>query len=224
MRVHTTQLHELGFAVANSGISQDSLSELTGLFDTAFEQLRNRAGARLATTEPIIEQTLRAPAIASLLDDAIGAPWTIRRALLFDKSADSNWAVTTHRDTTIAVRERIDSPGYGPWSIKNNTVHVRPPAEVLREMVTLRLHLDDATPTTGGLRFVPTSHLDPNPYDTPHDQREARDAPARRGEVTLFKPLTLHSSNKMTTEARRRVIHLECGPQSSRLATPLDWA
>lgn len=36
------------------------------------------------------------------------------RALLFDKTQDMNWALGWHQDRTIAVRERIDVPGYSP--------------------------------------------------------------------------------------------------------------
>jgi hypothetical protein len=38
-------------------------------------------------------------------------------AKLFDKSASRNWALGWHQDRTIAVRARIDTPGYGPWTV-----------------------------------------------------------------------------------------------------------
>src|SRR5262245_15248858 len=40
------------------------------------------------------------------------------RAVMFDKTAATNWAVGWHQDRTIAVRARRDASGFGPWTIK----------------------------------------------------------------------------------------------------------
>jgi len=44
---------------------------------------------------------------------------------------------------TIAVRERREAEGFGPWSEKEGVPHVQPPAEILEKMVAIRVHLDD---------------------------------------------------------------------------------
>ncbi len=36
------------------------------------------------------------------------------RAILFDKTAATNWALPWHQDRTIAVQARIATPGFGP--------------------------------------------------------------------------------------------------------------
>jgi hypothetical protein len=56
---------------------------------------------------------------------------------------DANWKVAWHQDLTIAVRHRIEVPGFGPWSVKDGVPHVRSPIESLEQMLTVRLHLDD---------------------------------------------------------------------------------
>lgn len=81
------------------------------------------------------------------------------RALLFDKTQDMNWALGWHQDRTIAVTERIETPGYGPWTVKAGLLHVAPPFEVLAQMVTLRVHLDPVPAGNAPLRIVPGSHL-----------------------------------------------------------------
>src|SRR5438045_627369 len=68
------------------------------------------------------------------------------RAILFDKTATKNWSLGWHQDRTIAVKERIDVTGFGPWTVKDGLPHVEPPFELLAEMVTLRAHID-AVPT-----------------------------------------------------------------------------
>jgi hypothetical protein len=62
--------------------------------------------------------------------------------ILFDKNADQNWSLGWHQDRTIAVRQRIDIDGFGPWSVKSGMVHVGPPFDLLASMVTVRVHLD----------------------------------------------------------------------------------
>jgi hypothetical protein len=37
---------------------------------------------------------------------------------LFDKIPDANWKVLRHQDVTIAVQEKIEVEGFGPWTIK----------------------------------------------------------------------------------------------------------
>ena len=65
------------------------------------------------------------------------------RGLFFNKTPESNWPVAWHRDLTIAVNQKVELPGYGPWSTKAGVVHVQPPLEILENMITFRLHLDD---------------------------------------------------------------------------------
>jgi hypothetical protein len=66
------------------------------------------------------------------------------RAIYFDKSSDANWLVPWHQDLTLALRERLESPGFGPWSVKDGIPHVQPPVELLERMLTVRIHFDDA--------------------------------------------------------------------------------
>jgi len=38
------------------------------------------------------------------------------RAILFDKTADTNWSPAWHQDRTICVKQRIDVEGFGAWT------------------------------------------------------------------------------------------------------------
>src|SRR5262245_14169993 len=81
------------------------------------------------------------------------------KATLFDKTAENNKRVQWHQDRVIAVRERMNIPGYGPWSTKAGSLHVEPPGEVLAQMLAVRIHLDVCGPENGPLRVIPGSHL-----------------------------------------------------------------
>ena len=89
---------------------------------------------------------------------AVTLLWAGVRAIYFDKSPEANWLVPWHQDLTVALRSRREVPGFGPWSVKDGVPHVQPPVERLEQMLTVRLHLDDADEGNGALRVLPGSH------------------------------------------------------------------
>ncbi len=148
----------------------------------------------------------------------------VARSILFDKTPEENWPVAWHQDLTIALRRQEDVPGYGPWSVKDGAPHVQPPVALLRNMVTIRIHLDDTPAENGALAVVPGSHL--------HGRIPAQDVAAhvrdpvicgcQSGDVLVMSPLILHSSKRAETPRRRRIIHFEYARQGD-LADSLDW-
>ena len=135
------------------------------------------------------------------------------RALLFDKTQDMNWALGWHQDRTIAVRERIETPGYGPWTVKAGFLHVAPPFEVLAQMVTVRVHMDPVPADNAPLRIVPGSHLLGRiaESDVPGVVREHGEAVclAERGDIWLYATPILHASDAAKTPQRRRVLQVD---------------
>lgn len=135
------------------------------------------------------------------------------RAILFDKTPDSNWKVPWHQDVAIAVAARHDEPGFGPWSVKDGVVHVQPPAEVLAGMVTVRVHLDDCAADNGPVRVLPRTHslgkLSQDQIEHLRGQVTEVACTARRGGLLAFRPLLLHASSASSSPRRRRVAHFE---------------
>jgi ectoine hydroxylase-related dioxygenase (phytanoyl-CoA dioxygenase family) len=133
--------------------------------------------------------------------------------LYFDKSADTNWFVAWHQDTTIAVSLRENVAGFGPWSEKDGIPHVRPPQEFLQQMLAVRINLDDADETNGALQVIPGSHRygllsaeriqELRAFQSPHV------CVASAGDVLLMRPLLLHASKRSVSSRRRRVLHIE---------------
>lgn len=77
------------------------------------------------------------------------------RSIYFDKTPGANWLVAWHQDLTLALAARADAPGFGPWSMKEGVPHAQPPGELLEQMLTVRLHLDDCDESNGALRVIP---------------------------------------------------------------------
>lgn len=155
----------------------------------------------------------RSPGVLALLRSrAIGSPCPIR-ALLFDKTAKANWSVAWHQDQVIPVVRRVEVGGFTAWSVKEGIVHVRAPAAVLEDMITLRLHLDDSPKVNGALRVLPGSHrcgvLSDDQVDAWTSRRPAMVCDASSGDVLLMRPLLLHASPASTRVNHRRVLHVE---------------
>ncbi|WP_198421790.1 phytanoyl-CoA dioxygenase family protein [Lacipirellula parvula] len=135
------------------------------------------------------------------------------RAIWFNKSPEANWLVAWHQDLAIAVRERVEAPGFGGWSVKEGVPHVQPPAEVLERMLTVRVHLDDADAENGALRVIPGTHLagrlDAGQIEAVRCERAETICTARAGDALLMRPLLLHASGRSTSERPRRVLHIE---------------
>lgn len=149
------------------------------------------------------------------------------RALLFAKRRHANWQVAWHQDTTIAVKERHDMPGYGPWTVKQGIPHVEPPVALLENLFTLRIHVDRADTDNGVLRVLPATHrqgrLKVVQIQALAQALPAVDCCAQAGDILLMRPLLIHSSRKsMEFAAPRRVIHIELSVAD--LPPPLSWA
>ncbi len=164
--------------------------------------------------------------LRSLLGDRDGIEFFPVRSIFFDKTPEANWLVPWHQDLSIAVKQRADVSGYGPWSIKDDVPHVQPPIEILESMVTIRLHLDDCDESNGPLRVIPGSHLrgrlDGAKIAEIRSQRKEETCSLRAGDALLMRPLLLHASSVAHPPTHRRVIHLEYA--ASRLVDGLEWA
>jgi len=108
------------------------------------------------------------PALASFLVSP-GPVWRVAaavlgaaarpvRAILFDKTARTNWGLPWHQDRTIVVTDRVEVDGFGPWTVKSGLLHVAPPFDLLAAMVTLRVRLDAVPDGNAPLLIAPGSH------------------------------------------------------------------
>lgn len=162
---------------------------------------------------------------SSIRDLLPGKDYLLVRSILFDKTPKANWPVAWHQDRTIAVKERHEVAGYGPWSLKDGAVHVQPPSELLSQVITIRVHLDDCPENNGALRIIPRSHLNgilKKEKLSSWTERPAITLSCKAGSAILMKPLILHSSPRSVFPTHRRVVHLEFAPKGS-LEPPLEW-
>jgi hypothetical protein len=197
-----------GFVVVQQVLTTGERSELIDALGPV-----DCAGRRRMLSVPAAEELARSAKIMELVRPHVGPTARAVRAIYFDKSAEANWMVSWHQDVTIAVRERRDKAGFGPWSVKDGVPHVTAPAEYLEQMLTVRLHLDDADEENGALRVLAGSHRFGRVSDERIDElvQELPEVVCRAsvGDALLMRPLLLHASSRSTSTRRRRVLHIE---------------
>ncbi|MEE3626195.1 phytanoyl-CoA dioxygenase family protein [Nitrospirillum sp. BR 11752] len=172
-----------------------------------------RAGARLHGIAGLGAFLNADGPVGRLAVSALGLDARPVRAILFDKTADSNWALGWHQDRTIAVAARVEVPGYGPWSVKDGLVHGAPPPDLLAGMVTLRVHLDPVDADNAPLLVAPGSHrlgrvAEGQVADTVRRCGQVA-CLAEAGDVWLYATLILHASAAATRPRHRRVLQVD---------------
>lgn len=201
-----TKTVDKGYAILPSCLDDAVLHKLDSCLSA------NQAGLRNLLDVPVIRQLALSRAVRGAIEPVLGPNCFAVRGILFNKVAGANWKVAWHQDCVIAVLERREVPGWGPWSIKAGIHHVRPSAEVMSGMLAIRLHLDDCGDDDGPLRVLPGSHQygflsDKCIQAWPKDG--ATTCIAKRGDAILLRPLSLHASSAARVPSNRRVVHLE---------------
>lgn len=220
------ELH--GFTLVPSVLDAAQITELLVAIERADPERKagRRGGLRhVASRVPEVAALAASLTLRALVEPVLGADAVLARSLLFDKTAAANWNVAWHQDLTLAVKGRIDTPGYTAWSVKEGVPHVQPPDEVLQRMLAVRLHLDDCGPENGALRVLPGSHRAGRLSDADTDRWRATIpetlCTARAGDALIMRPLLLHASSAASSPAHRRVLHLEFG--AGPLPNGLQW-
>src|SRR5215467_2067167 len=117
----------------------------------------DRAGLRLRNVEGLAPFLASAGQIGGCAALVLGDHCRPVRAILFNKTPETNWALGWHQDRTIAVKQRVAVDGFEIWSVKSGMLHVEPPFELLSGMVTLRVHIDPAPASNAPLLIAPGS-------------------------------------------------------------------
>jgi hypothetical protein len=230
---------EQGFAIIPNLISPDELESLLAGVSAMSAQMSQPAvgpalgrrgelayGVRnLFNLLPGSRELANSAQLHSIVEPILGVNARVVRGIFFDKNTEANWKVPWHQDVVIAVQERVEMPGYGPWSVKAGVVHVQPPVAILENMLTVRIHLDDANPNNGALKVFPQSHLQgrlsADAIKTWQTTAHAVICEAKRGDVSVMHPLLLHASSMADTPSHRRVLHFEYAGVA--LPEPLRW-
>jgi Phytanoyl-CoA dioxygenase (PhyH) len=220
-----------GFAIRETILSLGEVAKLLFSLERIGQDgaTRKRGGVfairNLLDASSEIRNVAHSPTVRELVEPILGSDFFPVRGILFDKIPDANWKVPWHQDVTIAVQDKVEAEGFGPWSVKADVLHVQPPASILECMLSVRLHLDDCGEENGALRVIPGSH---NRGRIPEDQIQSiRDLSqeavcnVKIGGALLMRPLLLHASSPSRMPTHRRVVHIDFASVS--LPSRMRW-
>lgn len=198
--------------------------EHTAIGNNSFMKTKDLFAIRqLLKTIPGLADLLFNAKLNKLLKDLTDSTYFLTKAIYFDKPPDSNWFVAYHQDLSISVNKKMVLNDYENWTFKKGQYGVQPPLEILEDMITIRIHLDNTDKKNGALRVIKKSHIngivrvDKKDWDNKNEVT----CKVEKGGVMLMKPLTLHASSRSSNNKQRRIIHLEFNKHE--LAKPLEW-
>jgi ectoine hydroxylase-related dioxygenase (phytanoyl-CoA dioxygenase family) len=100
----------------------------------------------------------------------------------------------------LPLREKRETDGWGPWSVKAGILYAHAPARAL-----------DAA--NGPLRVLPGTHtrgvMTDDEVHAESEKIPATECHAKAGAIVVMKPLLIHASSKSIGDAPRRVLHIE---------------
>lgn len=218
--VSNTELENQGFAIVPDVIGRVAREELLSSLGPT-----SGAGRRGLLGLPAVAALARSSRLFDILRPHFPSEPFPVRAIYFDKSSEANWLVPWHQDLTLAVRSRVEVPGFGPWSTKDGIPHVQPPVALLEQMLSVRLHLDEADASNGALRVLPGSHrlgrLSAEQITELRIRQAEELCTACAGDALLMRPLLLHASSRSVSPRHRRILHIEYA--AFELPPGLNW-
>ncbi|MEN3976463.1 phytanoyl-CoA dioxygenase [Emcibacter sp. SYSU 3D8] len=201
------------------------LSSLPDIREALFALPSEQAGVRIHGIEKLRPILAAEGVIGGLAAQFLGKQCRAVRAILFDKTAETNWSLAWHQDRTICVKLRIAVEGYGPWTMKAGLQHVAPPFDLLSRMLTLRVHLDNVPAENSPLLIALGSHLAGRVPTEKYDDVVARCGTyaclAEAGDVWAYATPILHASDAACVTGHRRVLQIDYS--ADELSGELEW-
>lgn len=225
------EIEQKGFSIINSVYSPDEIDSIIELIDSQnssspiFRKSEDLFAIRQFVKElPEIKELIFNDKLNSIIQSIAGEDYFIVKSIYFDKPEKSNWFVAYHQDLTISVDKKEAIEGFGPWTSKHNQFAVQPPIEILENIFTIRIHLDETDKNNGALKVVDESHSKKiyRPETINWNIEKETFCSVESGGIMLMKPLLLHGSNRTSNNKRRRVIHIEFSNKA--LPKEINWS
>lgn len=228
---HKIDFAQNGFTIVDKIYSDKEIEQILWTIDQADDNKETfRKSAELFAIRqflneiPEIKNLVFNNNLKSLVKQIFGDNYFVVKSIYFNKPETSNWYVSYHQDLTISVDKKVELENFGPWTTKQNQFSVQPPIDILENICTIRIHLDDTDENNGALKVIPKSHTKKIYRPETIDWKKENEifCNVSKGGIMLMKPLILHSSNRTSNNMKRRVIHIEFS--NKKLPTELKWA
>lgn len=229
--VYKKEINNSGFTVLNNIYTKQETEDIAAIINTTnitgdtFRKSKDLFAIRQFLKEiPYVQSLVFNDNLKTIISTLFGKDYFSIKSIYFDKPGNSNWFVAYHQDLTISVDKKTEIENFGPWTVKQNQFAVQPPIEILENIFTIRIHLDDTDENNGALKVIPESHLKkiyrPETIDWSTEKEVICNVD--KGGVMIMKPLLLHSSARTVNNNNRRVIHIEFS--NMELPSEIKWA
>ena len=205
------ELNKSGFEIIENVFSNEEVNEIIELLEP--QEINKEFGIReFLTNKPQISEKVFSKRLLAIVQKISPDCQKAIKSIYFDKPPNANWIVNWHQDLTINLKNRLEFENFKNWRENSQRIVVQPPIEILENIFTIRIHLDDCSKENGALRVIENSHkkgvigikewmLNKNGIE--------RICEVKRGGILIMKPLLLHSSRRTENHNNRRVIHIE---------------
>ena len=212
-------LNGLGFALADLRLSEQQCDYISASLPAPDA----RGGVRGLLSHPTLLTLLRHKQLGQCLWSFTGRDLVAVGARVVNVSGGARGSGQWRQDRVLAVRERMDVHGYGPWTTHLGVPHVEPPSSVLKQMIVLRVNIDGDTPE---FAVLPGSHrggkLDHDQIGRVANTIPELALPLMKGSLLLMNPLIVHTMRSGAGARSCRVLHIEFAPVEA--ISPLQWS
>ena len=146
-------LEEHGYSIVPTAIPDDRLIRLR---NTLFHE--STVGERCLLDRDIVREVAMDLKRELSAQNHLPLDAPAIQAIAFDKTASTNWKVAWHQDLMFPFANKVSSADFDLPCIKDGVHYARPPEFVLKQLLAVRLHLDDCDETNGPLRVSPGTH------------------------------------------------------------------
>ena len=196
---HLERLNANGFSVVESIFDAAEVQRTIDKLESAIaadsdSSIKSRgkvyAARNLIDSIPDIQSCFNAAPLVELLTADLSARFGLERVLYFDKPSDRSWYLPWHKDLTIAVKDNtLPTTHFSKPTRKAGVDHVEASENLLKNMMTLRIHLDDVTTSNGPLEVIPGSHVTGKTVQP--TSQEAVKILVKAGDVLAMRPKNL---------------------------------
>ena len=230
---HLERLNANGFSVVESIFDAAEVQRTIDKLERAIaadsdSSIKSRgkvyAARNLIDSIPDIQSCFNAAPLVELLTADLSARFGLVRVLYFDKPSDRSWSLPWHKDLTIAVKDNtLPTTHFSKPTRKAGVDHVEASENLLKNMMTLGIHLDDVTTSNGPLEVIPGSHATGKTVQP--TSQEAVKILVKAGDVLAMRPMISHASGHTDPEGnlRRRILHLEFSA-TEQLTDGYQWS
>ncbi len=199
--INTHILEQQGSHIVPKIYMDYEVAEIVNILTEVFaHQNLNENGTYFSlNTMPELERKLFNPNLQQLLsnfDDQL----ILTSSKYYHQIPMANWFTTLHQNITIPVKEKMPVDGFSGWSKKEGITSVMAPIDLLRQSISIYIHLSPSNETNGALQILPGSHkkiLNIQERNQIIENINPQIYSLEGGDIHIVKPLVLQAFSKV---------------------------